>query len=38
MSEYNIKVIPKTEKGVDFYLRYYKPFRLRALKTDPACE
>ncbi|KAM7192006.1 hypothetical protein V8F33_008584 [Rhypophila sp. PSN 637] len=33
---YAIKPIPKTEAGVAFYLNYYKPFRLRALKTDPS--
>ncbi|KAK4212842.1 hypothetical protein QBC37DRAFT_465050 [Rhypophila decipiens] len=33
---YAIKPIPKTEVGVAFYLNYYKPFRLRALETDPS--
>lgn len=33
---YTIKAIPKTEEGVAFHLASYKPFRLRALKTDPS--
>ncbi|KAM7197648.1 hypothetical protein V8F20_006538 [Naviculisporaceae sp. PSN 640] len=31
-----IRIIPQDEEGVAFYLAYYKPFRLRALETDPS--
>jgi len=36
--EYDIKTIPRTEEGIAFNLEYYKPFRLRALQTDPSCK
>ncbi|KAK3330298.1 hypothetical protein B0H66DRAFT_527659 [Apodospora peruviana] len=35
--DYNINIIPKDD-GVAFNLTTYKPFRLRALKTDPSCK
>ncbi|KAK3337321.1 acyl-CoA N-acyltransferase [Cercophora scortea] len=35
--QHEIKVIRPTDDGVAFFLRSYKPFRLRALETDPSC-
>ncbi len=32
------EAIPKTRAGIDFFLAKYKPFRLQALETEPACK